>query len=277
MKFKISKRVMGYTLYGLFIFIAFLYLRFPGDVVGDYIISKVSAHLADVVLTVDSVSPCFPLGLKLNNFTLGFRDNEEATLHADILIAKRRLLSFFVGAPSVTISADSYGGEIKGNLKWNRLQSMKGPLDVEMRFDDVSIEKCTYLTDRLGRQISGKLAGSFVYNTNAGKLISGMGSANFILHNGSYQLLENLYGFDKLDFDRVEGQVNIKNGTLTTNKLKLMGKDFRCSLKGNIVFDKIFKNSQIDMICSIEIPAQHNRRFSVFITGTMGNPLTRFL
>jgi type II secretion system protein N len=277
MKFKISKMVMGYTLYGLFIFIAFLYLRFPGDVVGDYIISKVSAHLADVVLTVDSVSPSFPLGLKLNNCTLGFRDNKEATLHADILIVKLRLLSFFVGAPSVTISADSYGGEIKGNLKWNRLQSMKGPFDVEMRFDDVSIEKCTYLTDRLGRQISGKLAGSFVYNTNVGKLISGTGSANFMLHNGSYQLLENLYGFDKLDFDRVEGQVNIKNGTLTTNKLKLMGKSFRCSLKGNIVFDKIFKNSQIDMICSIEIPAQHNRRFSVFITGTMGNPLTRFL
>ncbi len=60
-------------------------------------------------------------------------------------------------------------------------------------------------------------------------------------------------------------------------QLTLNGEKLRCSLKGNILLADDFQESQIDLNGTIEIPMQGNKRVTLTIGGTLGNPKSRFM
>ncbi|MCX5913988.1 MAG: AMP-binding protein, partial [Deltaproteobacteria bacterium] len=91
------------------------------------------------------------------------------------------------------------------------------------------------LRQALARQITGKLEGAVAYSSTAEAQKNEAGSIDFTLTNGTYQLLEGILGFDRLDFSRVEGKISFRNGALKITRLVLTGEKLRCSLKGNIL------------------------------------------
>ncbi|HLE17581.1 MAG TPA: type II secretion system protein GspN, partial [Syntrophales bacterium] len=157
----------------------------------------------------------------------------------------------------------------KGFVNFPLFFAKKGTEKAEIGFENLDIEKCAYLRDKLGRRITGRLGGAFTYD--------GDGKLNFYIKKGSYQLLENVFGFEKLDFNNIEGQIGLKNGALKISKLTLKGDKISYFLKGDILLNPELKNSVINLSGTIEIASLNNKKMQMLITGTIGNAITRYL
>ncbi len=138
-----------------------------------------------------------------------------------------------------------------------------------MNFENLDIEKCSYLREKLGRRVTGKLGGSFTYDSDS--------KLTFNIQKGSYPLLENVFGFDKLDFNAIDGQVSLKNGVVKISKLTLKGEKINYSLKGDISLNAQLKNSVINLSGTFEILALNSKKGTILITGTLGNAITRYI
>ena len=276
MRPKNHRTVVGYILAGVAMLILLLYLRFPGGALTETIKAE-AARYPGLLLSIDTVQPAIPPGITLENVTAGFRGRPEATLHADSLGIRPGWLSLLRGRLALVMAAEGYGGEIRGNIEFANIFSVKGPLSAEMNIREIRIEKCAWLRDALARQITGTLKGSATFSGAAGSLKNGTGNIDFTLTNGSYQLLESLLGFERIDFNKVDAKVSFRNGALKIAGLTLNGEKLRISLKGNILLADDFRESQIDLNGSIELPMQGNKRVTLAIGGTLGNPKTKFM
>lgn len=276
MRPRINRAVVGYILAGVAMLMLLLYLRFPGGAVTETIKAG-AARYPGLLLSIDAAQPAIPPGVTLENVTAGFRGRPEATLHADSLGIRPGWLSLFRGRLALIMAAEGYGGDVRGRIEFVNIFSVKGPLSAEMNIREIRIEKCAWLRDVLARQITGTLKGSASFSGAAESLKNGTGNIDFTLTNGTYQLLENLLGFERIDFNKVDVKVSFRNGALKIAGLTLSGEKIRISLKGNILLADDFRESPIDLNGSIEIPMQGNKRVTLAISGTLGNPKTKFL
>lgn len=168
------------------------------------------------------------------------------------------------------MNAVAYGGVMQGRVNFPNLLPDKIPTSAEIKLENLNLEKIAYLKERLGRQISGKLSGVYTYRGSDSQF-------DFNVQNGTYQLVEKISGFDRIDFSRAEGQITLKGGLLKINKLKLTGDKINLSLKGDIVLNPDFKNSEISLTGTMELAAMNNKKMTLTITGTIGNAKTRYL
>jgi type II secretion system protein N len=278
MKLRMSRAIAGYILAGITMLALLLYLRFPGETVKDYVKAVAAIRYPEMLISINTVIPTMPPGVGLVNVTAGFRGRPpEATLHADRLSIRPGWLSLFRGRLAFLWSAEGYGGEARGRVDYKDILSRQGPFLAEANFREIRIEKCAWLRDAMARQITGTLKGSVSFNGVAETQPNRTGTLDFTLTNGTYQLLESFFGFEKLDFNKVDAKISFRNGALKIAGLTLNGEKLRCSLKGNILLADDLRDSQIDLNGTIEIPMQSNRRVTLAISGTLGNPKTRFL
>lgn len=265
----ISKNIMLYILFTFIVLGFFLYVRFPGKAVQSYLLDTIAERYPQVSLSLASVSLSFPPGLKMEGLFLGFKDNPEPALRLERLRVRPRWSGYLFGNSSWAMNAVLYGGNLQGRVNYQHLIPDKIPASAELKFANLNLEKIAYLKERLGRQISGKFSGAFNYR--------GDSRLDFAVQNGSYQLLDKIFGLDRLDFSLAEGQIELKGGLLKLNKLKLQGDKINCSFKGDIVLQPDFKNSEINLTGTMELAAMGNKKISLSITGTIGNAKTRYL
>lgn len=277
MKLRMNRVLLGYILAGVAMLALLLYLRFPGETVTDYVKAVAAVRYPGMLLSIDTAHPAVPPGVELVNVTAGFRGRPEATLHADRLGIRPGWLSLFRGRFAFLLAAEGYGGEALGRIDYADIFSLQGPVSAEANFREIRIEKCAWLRDALARQITGTLKGSVSFSGAAEALNNGTGNLDFTLTNGTYQLLESLLGFDKIDFSKVDAKISFRNNAMKITGLTLNGEKLRISLKGNILFADDIRESQIDLNGTIEIPLQNNKRVTLAIGGTLGNPKTKFL
>ncbi|MHB8829785.1 MAG: type II secretion system protein GspN [Syntrophales bacterium] len=278
MKFLKSSRVFfGYALAGILMLLVFLYLRFPGDAVKNYLKASVAARQPGILFVLDSIGPTVPPGIALENMAMGFRDRPEATLHINRLAFSPGWLSAVQGKAAVVATASLYGGEIKGRGELAKPFSRRGPFTAIVRFEGLRLEKCLLLQDFFSRQISGTLRGSFTTNGDAGPLKNVSGKLDAVLANGSYQLLENFAGFDKIAFSRIDLKMEIKGGALKISNITVNGDKIRIALKGNILLAGDLQESRLDLTGSVEMQGAGGRRIPITIGGVWGNPTVKLL
>jgi len=277
MRLRMNRAIAGYILAGVAMLILLLYLRFPGGAVTDYIKAAAAARYPVLLLSIDTIQPAIPPGVTLENVTAGFRGRPEATLHADRLGIRPVWLSLFRGRPALLIAAEGYGGEVRGRVDFANIFSLKGPLSAEVNIREIRTEKCAWLRDVLARQLTGTLKGSASFSGATESLKNGTGNIDFTLTNGTYQLLESFFGFERIDFNKVDAKISFRNGAIKIAGLTLNGEKLRISLKGNILLADDIQESRIDLNGSIEIPTQGSKRVTLAISGTLGNPKTRFM
>ncbi len=276
MRSKSNRAIAGYILAGIAMLLFFLYLRFPGEALTDYV-KAAAAQDPRALISLDTIRPSFPPGLSASNVTIGDRGRPEATLHADILSVRPRGFSLLRGELAFLIAAKGYGGEARGRVDFPRLFSLRGPLSAEATLRDVRIERCAWLQEALARRITGTLQGTVSLNGTKETLKNSTGNVDFTLTNGVFPLADGFLDFKKIDFSRIEGKLRILNGTIKITQLTLTGETLRASLKGNILIADEFRESRIDLSGTIEMPAQGNRRLTLNISGTLDNPKTRLM
>jgi type II secretion system protein N len=277
MKLKLNRAIIGYMLAGIVMLLIFLTLRFPGDALTDYLKASLSARYPQFVFSLGGIRPSFPPGLALSAITVGVRDRPDAIVRADALAVRPGGLSLLSGRFTILTAAEAYGGAMQGRVDFSRRLSLQGPLSAAMDIQDLRIEKCAWLKEVFARQITGTLKGTFSFSGTTETMQNGTGNIDFVLTNGTFPLMENFFGFDKIEFTRVEGKVSFRGGALKITQLTLNGDQLRASLKGNIILADDVRDSQIELSGTMEMPTQNNRRVTLSISGTLGNPKTRFL
>jgi type II secretion system protein N len=276
MTLKLNRAIAGYILAGIAMLLICLYLRFPGEALTEYV-RAVAAQNTKSLLSIDEIRPSFPPGLALANVTVGFRGHPAATLHVDDMSVRPGVLSLLRGRPAILLAARGYGGEARGHVEFSRLFSLGGPLSAEAVLRDVRIEKCAWLQEALARRVTGTLQGTVSFSGTMESLKNVAGNVDFTLTNGIYPLIDGFLDFKKIDFIKIEGKLSFLNGTMKITRLTLTGEKLRASLKGNILIADEFQDSRIDLNCMIELPTQNNKRVTLTISGTLGNPKTRLM
>jgi type II secretion system protein N len=278
MRLRINRAIIGYVLIGIVMLGLFLYLRFPGQSVTDYVKAAAAARYPQLMLSIEGTQPTFPPGMAFENVTVSPGGRPEATLQTSSLRIRPGGLSLLAGRLTLLMAAEGYGGVAKGRIDFSRLFSLQGPLTAGVTLQDIRIEKCTWLREALAHPMTGTLKGALSFNGTAEALKNGTGSIDFTVTNGSYQLLESFLGIEKIDFSKVEGKASVRNGALKITQLTLTGEKLRCSLKGDIILAEDFQDSRIDMNGTIEILMKDSsRRVTLTIGGTIGKPQSRLM
>ncbi|MBN1380509.1 MAG: type II secretion system protein GspN [Deltaproteobacteria bacterium] len=277
MKYKLNKQIIGYTAFGLIMLAVFLYLRFPGRVISDYITAMVSARHPEAVLFIGTLNPDFPPGVKMENIACGLKKNPTATMNMNSLNARIGLLDVFKGETTLFFKGNTYGGGLEGRINFAHFMSLSKPVHFEIRLNNLGLDQCAYLKELLKHQIAGTLTGAFVYRYDYERKGAKNGEGEFTLSNGSYPLRERLLGFEKIDFTRIEGKIAIKNNALKIDRIKMMGPEFNCTLQGDITLNEDIESSTINMNGTIEIAGSGTKRMKVAIGGILGNPTVRLM
>jgi type II secretion system protein N len=277
MRLRINRAMVGYPLAGIAMLFVFLYLRFPGEALTDYVKAAVAARYPGATLSIDTIRPSFPPGFALSDVTVGLRNRPDPILRADGLTVRPGELALLRGRLAILAAAAGYGGEVRGRVEFSRLFSLQGPLTAAVDIRDLRIDKWAWLQELFVRQVTGTLKGAISFSGTAEALKNGTGTVDFTLTNGTYPLQEPFLGLDKIDYSRVEGKGSFRNGALKVTQLTLTGDKLRCSLKGNILLADDFQASQIDLNGTIELPLMGNKRVTLNIGGTIGNPKSRVI
>ena len=82
MKLKINRAIVGYVLIGIVMLGLFLYLRFPGQAVTDYVKAAAAARYPQLLLSIEGTRPTFPPGMAFENVTASPGGRPEAALQA---------------------------------------------------------------------------------------------------------------------------------------------------------------------------------------------------
>ncbi len=118
MRLKINRAILGYIMAGIVMLCVFLYLRFPGEAVTDYVKAAAAARYPQLLLSIDATKPTFPPGMAFANVTASPGGRPEATLHVDSLRIRPGGLSLLGGRLSLLMAAEGYGGEAEGEYRF---------------------------------------------------------------------------------------------------------------------------------------------------------------
>lgn len=115
-KLKRSKIILTQTLFGLVVFLVFLYLTFPLNVFKEVMVTKVNAALSEnnapVRLSVGALKTRFPLGVSLEDIQLSNLNNAAAVVKIGKLDATLNVLPVFIGRLSADLRVTQSGGSI---------------------------------------------------------------------------------------------------------------------------------------------------------------------
>jgi len=115
-KLKRSKIILTQTLFGLAVFIVFLCLTFPMNVVKEVIVTKVNTSLSEnnvpVRLNIGALKTRFPLGVSLEDVQVSNMNNATAVVKIGKLDATLNVLPMFIGRLSADLRITQSGGSI---------------------------------------------------------------------------------------------------------------------------------------------------------------------
>ena len=268
-----KKKLTGYIVYGILITIVFLYCCFPDSSMEHVIRSAVSRSNPNILVSLDSASLVFPLSVDIENLLIGAKNTPGAVAidHLKADVAFGRLLQ---GKFSLLLEGDAYDGAVVADIGFANRFTTRGPITFHARVDNVDIGKCSYMKTALNRDIDGRLKGSVVYRGTTKDIISGTGSADLTLLDGSMGLLQPLLGIDRLDFDTLITHIVLKDRALKTDKTEIAGKQLRGSFNGTIFLSNNILRSRIAAKGRVHmIPL--DKDFSVILSGTLARPRHR--
>jgi type II secretion system protein N len=270
----LQKKALWFTVYGIFITIAFLYLLFPGELIKSRLENSINS--AQFAVHSSSLHASFPLGLKLKNVTISSASPANVFFQGEALDAQFNLSSLFRRRTYIGLSGKAYGGSFNGTVGILSLDQAYPPAEAKLNFKNIDLEKYTFIKDKLGRAITGKARGVINYNTDeAGKITTG--ALNLFLSKGAYLLAESFLGINKIDFENGDIQAEFVNGSIKLQKLEISGPQINCLLKGEITPQADFINSRISLAGTMEIRGKDNVKMKITIGGTLANPVMRYI
>jgi type II secretion system protein N len=271
----LKKRSLWFILYGVAVTALFLYLLFPAELVLNRLTA--AADSSAFTIKMDSLKPSVPLGIKLKNITVGSAQPGDVFFQGETLDVQASLLSLLQKRSFITVAGNAYGGNFNGRIGFISWNKPYPPVEGKLSFQNIDLGKYSFIKSEMGRDLAGKVRGSLVYDNASETSSTVTGNLTLFLVKGSYPLAEPFLGLSRIEVDRGEIQAQLKNGVVKIGKLEMSGPQINCSLKGEITLADDFRNSQLNMTGTIEILSKSKMKTNITISGTLANPVSRYI
>jgi type II secretion system protein N len=202
-----------YSIYVLAVVVFFIYYLFPSDKIKNYVTSGVNRFNPNVNISIDHISPAFPLGLKL--YRVNFYNMDSTLLETDQIKVVPNFLSLFRSKIIFFFKGKAYNGffEGKGEFFKNRPEQ---PVVIEGKFSNIHIKEVQAVKQFIRRRMTGILEGNFTYR-NSGKL-GGTSEAKFTISDGDVELLQPVFKIENISFSKIEVEMTAGNHRLKINR-----------------------------------------------------------
>ncbi len=271
----LNKKVLLFTLYGIFITIVFLYLLFPSDLVKSRLEDTVNSPA--FTLKMESLRPSPPFGLKLKNVAVNSTSPANIYFQGDVLDLQFHPWNFLQKHTYIGLSGKAYGGSFDGYVDLTSLSKIYPPTKAKLNFKNIDLARCALIRNFLGKGVTGKSNGVWTYISNGKTGGNSSGTIVLFLTGSAYPLVDPFLGLNRIEFDRGEIKAHFKNNLLRIEKLQTFGPQINCLLRGQIILADNFKNSQLDLNGTMEIAGKNKAKINITISGTLDNPISRYI
>jgi type II secretion system protein N len=268
-----TRKYGGYALFALAVLLIFAWLRMPSEAVRSLVLSALSKNQAEVQIRFDSAQIAFPFGVTMTGFTAQARDGRGLRIDAETVTAHPALLSLLMGRLALRIQAATMGGQIDGDIAFRNRFSASGPVQADLRFVNVNAADFPWLAEILGRQVRGRVDGQLRFDGLPGQWMAGSGHLEVVLVNGLVSFQAPLFGLDEMTFTRMEGNMDLENGTLKVNRFELAGENMQGAFQGSVRLEGDFSRSRLALRGDVNLPAAGTERFAVEVAGTVASPV----
>lgn len=270
----LKKNALWFTLYGILITVAFLYLLFPSDLVKNKL--EEAFNSSDFILKSGSLKPSLPLGVKFKNITISSASSGNIPFQGELLDLQFNPISLFQKTRAIGLSGKAYGGKFKGHVGLASFSKAYPPKEWDLNLVNIDMGKYTFIKTLMGKEITGKANGSLSYQSAAGKTGGSSGTIALTLSKGSYPLLEPFLGMNQIAYDTAEIKARLQNGVLKVERFDVSGPQIKGSFKGDITLADFFQNSRLNLSGEIELLGQNKAKMKVTVSGTPANPELRY-
>jgi type II secretion system protein N len=271
----LKKPALWLTIYGILITMVFLYLLFPSDIVQSKLEDAFNA--SGFVLKMESLRPSLPWGLKMKEIAIHSASSADNSFQADVLDMQLNPRSLFQKHTALGLSGRAYGGKFDGSVLLASWSQMYPPKEGKLNFQNIDLAGCALIKTLLAKEISGRAKGNLSYIAPLDINGKGSGTIALVLTKGIYPLSEPFLGVQRIEFDRGEIKAQLENGILKVEKLEIASNQINCFFKGEITLADDLKLSQLNLNGVMEIPGQNKAKMNVTISGTLANPILRYI
>jgi type II secretion system protein N len=270
-----TRKYGGYVLFALAVLLLFAWFRMPSEAVRSLALYALSKHQADVQIRFDSAQLVFPLGVTLTGFSAQRQDGRGWKFDAEALTVNPVLSSLMTGHLSLKIQAVAMGGRIDGEIAFRNRFAASGPVQVDMRFGSINVADCPGIAGILGRQVRGWVGGQIRFSGLLQQWTAGSGHIDLALVKGLVPFQAPLFGLDEMSFSRIEGNMDLENGTVKVNRFQLDGENIQGVFQGNVHLEGDVSRSRLALRGDVNLPAAGTERFAVEVAGTVASPVVK--
>jgi len=263
----------AYVLFALAVLIVFAWVRMPSEAVRSLVLSAISKNQAGALVRFDSAEFAFPFGVTLTGLTVQTKRGMGLRFEADTVTAHPELLPLLTGRLALRIQAASMGGRIDGDIAFRDRFSASGPLLADLNFGSINAADCPWVAELLGRAVRGRVDGRLHFEGLPGQWAAGSGHMELALVNGLISLQAPVFGLQEMTFTRMEGNMDLGNGTIQVNRLQVAGDHLQGEFRGSIRLEGDFSRSQIALRGDVNLPSAGQERFAVDVGGTVASPV----
>ena len=263
----------AYVLFALAVLIVFAWVRMPSEAVRSLVLSAISKNQAGALVRFDSAEFAFPFGVTLTGLTVQTKRGMGLRFEADTVTAHPELLPLLTGRLALRIQAASMGGRIDGDIAFRDRFSASGPLLADLNFGSINAADCPWIAEMLGRAVRGRVDGRLHFEGLPGQWAAGSGHMELALVNGLISLQAPVFGLQEMTFTRMEGNMDLGNGTIQVNRLQVAGDYLQGEFRGSIRLEGDFSRSQIALRGDVNLPSAGQERFAVDVGGTVASPV----
>jgi type II secretion system protein N len=197
-----------------------------------YLANRLSNLSPEIRVTIDTVKPALPPGIRLFNVQLYHRDNFWGSIE-DIKIIPS-LLSLFSSDTTFSFQGNAYAGEIKGNAEIET-NSPDTSMVVDTTLSHIQMENVEAIQEVSDFRISGILNAALAYTTDTrNRTMKG----TLKLSNSRLELAVPVFNQDLLTFKDVQAEVLLENQTLTIQRCDATGIELDANITGSIILNR---------------------------------------
>jgi type II secretion system protein N len=228
---KPSKKTVLYTAYIISVTIFFLWYLFPSDTLKEYLASRLTRGKSDVSVTIDSLRPILPPGIKLQDVVITRQSKTLIKLASlNVMPELRSLLS---DKTVVNFESRAYQGRLGGRAELGDGRQGKG-LKIDGNFAGIQLQQISVLKQLSEHEISGVLDGTFTYaDTSPNRSLTG----NLTLTNCRILLATPVFSQKSFEFKNIEADLTMQDNTLVIKQLNAKGNQLDLHLAGNVGFN----------------------------------------
>jgi type II secretion system protein N len=232
-----------YSIYVIAAIVFFIYYLFPSDKIKNYVTSGFNKLNRNINISIDHVSPAFPLGLKL--YKVNFYHMDNTLLETEQIKIVPNLLSLFRSKVIFFFKGKAYKGILEGKGEFIKNRPDQHVV-IDGKFSKINIKEIPAVKQFIGRNLTGLLEGNFTYHND--EKLGGTSEVRCVISDGEIELLKPVFKLENIYFSKIEAEMTMRNQRLKVKRCIINASPMDGNVSGLINLREPFGQSDLRLL-----------------------------